>query len=147
MDALQLLKEDHDRLRQFFHRFRSSKDEGEHREIFEEIKKDLQTHSHVEEILFYPAVQEFDELEDLVDEAIEEHSKVADLLDDIDELNEEGADIRTKMAELIQNVEHHAQEEENEMFPKVRELMNSGDLESLGKEIESEKNNHSPAAA
>jgi len=147
MDALQLLKEDHDRLRQFFNHFRSSKDEGEHREIFEEIKKHLQTHSHVEEMLFYPAVQEFNELEDLVDEAIEEHSKVADLLDDIDELNGEGADIRSKMAELIQNVEHHAQEEENEMFPKVRELMDSGDLESLGKEIESEKNNYSPAAA
>jgi hemerythrin superfamily protein len=146
MNALQLLKEDHDRVRQLFSRFRSSQDQAEHRKLFEQIKKDLETHSHIEETVFYPAAQEFDELEDLVDESFEEHNEVADLLDEIDELNEESEDIRDKMAELIQSVEQHAQKEENEMFSKARELMKSDDLESLGREMKSEKDSFSSAA-
>jgi hemerythrin superfamily protein len=148
MNALELLQKDHDEVRQLFNLFKSTSDENEHRNMFERIKTMLDTHSHIEEIIFYPAVedQEDEELCTLVDEAFEEHEEVDMLLEEIDRLNREGAELRPKMMELIDRVEHHASEEETEMFPKVREFMNDEELNRLGEELESEKKAYSRAA-
>lgn len=148
MNALELLQKDHDEVRQLFDLFKSTGDENEHRNMFERIKTALDTHSHIEEIIFYPAVedQEDEELCTLVDEAFEEHEEVDMLLEEIDRLNREGAELRPKMIELIDRVEHHASEEESEMFPKVREFMNDEELNRLGAELESEKKAYSRVA-
>lgn len=147
MDALELLKNDHDKVKQLFQRFQSIKDESDHRKMFEEIKTELQAHTHIEESIFYPAVEKFEELEDLVSESLEEHSTVKDLIDEIDGMNKDGEDLRPAVMELIESVEHHAEEEENEMFPKLRELMDRQELERLGKELEDEKKSYGQMAA
>jgi hemerythrin superfamily protein len=148
MNALDLLQKDHDDVRQLFDLFKSANNENEHRNMIERIKSALDTHSHIEEIIFYPAVedQEDEELCTLVDEAFEEHEEVDMLLEEIDRLNREGAELRPKMMELIDRVEHHATEEETAMFPKVREFMNEEELERLGEQLHSEKQAYSGAA-
>jgi hemerythrin superfamily protein len=148
MNALELLQKDHDEVRRLFNLFKSNNDENEHRQIFEKIKRELDTHSHIEETIFYPAVedQEDEDLCTLVDEAFEEHEDVDMLLEELDRLNRDGAELRPKMMELIERVEHHASEEERQMFPKVRELMNDEALNGLGEELESEKKAYSRAA-
>lgn len=148
MNALALLQKDHDDVRQLFDLFKSASNENEHRNMIERIKRALDTHSHIEEIIFYPAVedQEDEELCTLVDEAFEEHEEVDMLLEEIDRLNREGAELRPKMMELIDRVEHHATEEETAMFPKVREFMNEEELERLGEQLHSEKQAYLGAA-
>ena len=148
MNALELLQKDHEDARQLFNLFKSTSDENEHRNLFDKIKSALDIHSHIEEIIFYPAVedQEDEELCTLVDEAFEEHEEVDMLLEEIDRLNREGAELRPKMMELIDRVEHHAIEEETAMFPKVRQFMNEEELERLGEQLHSEKQAYSGAA-
>jgi hemerythrin superfamily protein len=148
MNALDLLRKDHDDVRQLFDLFKSTSNENEHRNMIERIKRALDIHSHIEEIIFYPAVedQEDEELCTLVDEAFEEHEEVDMLLEEIDRLNREGAELRPKMMELIDHVEHHASEEETAMFPKVREFMNEEELKRLGEQLHSEKQAYSGAA-
>jgi iron-sulfur cluster repair protein YtfE (RIC family) len=149
MNALELLQKDHDEVRRLFNLFKSTSDENEHRKLFETIKTELDTHSHIEEIVFYPAVEDQDEedLATLVDAAFEEHEEVDMLLEEIDRLNRTRAELRPKMMELMERVEHHATEEENEMFPKVREIITGEELDRLGEELQAEKESYSRAVA
>jgi hemerythrin superfamily protein len=147
MNAIDVLKQDHDKVKQLFQRFESSDDESLHRRLFEEIKTELQIHSHIEEAVFYPVVEEKDdELNEMVQEAYDEHAEVNDLLVEIEDLNREGSDLRSKVIELKDIVEHHVQEEENEMFPKVRQAMGEEELSRMGEELAAEKRTSSSAA-
>jgi len=80
-----------------------------------------------------------EELKDLVAEALEEHQEVKILLEELEELGSESHDFGSKLQELIESVEHHVEEEEGEMFPKVREVFDESQLEQLGQELESAK--------
>jgi iron-sulfur cluster repair protein YtfE (RIC family) len=149
MNALELLQKDHDEVRRLFNLFKSTSDENEHRKLFETIKTELDTHSHIEEIVFYPAVEDQDEedLATLVDAAFEEHEEADMLLEEIDRLNRTRSELRPKMMELMERVEHHASEEENEMFPRVREIITGEELDRLGEELQAEKESYSRAVA
>lgn len=149
MNALELLKNDHDRVRQLFKQFESVKDETEHRRLVEIIKTELQTHAHIEESIFYPALDDTDSenVSELVDEALDEHHDIEVLLDEIDRLNRDGQELRAKVMELKEKVEHHASQEEQEMFNRARELLSADDLDEIGQELESEKKIYSPIAA
>ncbi len=82
-----------------------------------------------------------EELKDMVLESIEEHKQVKTLLREIDNLKADSEKFEPKLKVLMENVEHHAEEEEEgKMFPKVRQLFSQQDLESLGQELEAAKN-------
>jgi hemerythrin superfamily protein len=109
MDALELLKEDHETVKELFEEIEATEDQKEKTTIFREIQSELETHARIEEEIFYPAMQKREELKD----------------------------IEPKLKVLMENVEHHAEEEEEgKMFPKVRQLFSREDLESLGQELE-----------
>lgn len=142
-DAIQVLTDDHDKVRDLFEQFEQAKesdDEQTMRSLQQKIFSELETHTRIEEDIFYPAVRELDvdELTETIDESLQEHHVVNVLMREI-------ADVSTvetfvaKMTVLIENVEHHADEEEEEMFPKVRQHMSEADLETLGKELEAAK--------
>jgi hemerythrin superfamily protein len=140
MDALELLHEDHETVKELFEEAEQTDDQKEKENIFEEIKRELETHARIEETVFYPAMQKHDELKDMVMEAIEEHKKVKNLLREIDRVKSDSEKFEAKLDELMENVEHHAEEEEEgKMFPKIREIVNQQDLERLGQELEAAK--------
>jgi hemerythrin superfamily protein len=149
MKALELLKNDHETVRQLFRQFESVKDEAEHRRLVESIKTELQTHAHIEESIFYPALDDTasEDVSELVDEALDAHHAIEVLLDEIDRLNRDGQELRAKVAELKEKVEHHAKREEEEMFARARALLTEDDLEDIGQELEDEKKIYSPIAA
>jgi iron-sulfur cluster repair protein YtfE (RIC family) len=146
MNALDLLKQDHEKVKELFKQFEANDDQSASQGIVDNIKTELQTHAHVEESIFYPTLedQNDEELIELVDESLEEHQEVKDLLKDIESSTADGEQLKTKVMELRQKVEHHATEEETEMFPLVRRVLQSEDLERMGDEIESEKQRYSP---
>ena len=139
MDALELLRQDHKKVKELFEQAESA--EGtKQQQIFEQIKTELETHTYIEETVFYPAMQKHEELKDLVLESIEEHKQVKTLLREMDNLASDSEKFEPKLMVLMENVEHHAEEEEEgKMFPKIRQLMDKQYLEQLGQELESAK--------
>ena len=139
-DALDLLKEDHERVQKLFDEVRSS-DKKRHPALFERIRKELEVHTHIEETIFYPNLkaQGDKELVDIVLEGIEEHRQAKMFLDEIDSLRENSSKFEPKLKVLMEDVEHHVSEEESEMFPKVKDQFSSDVLEDLAAEMEKEK--------
>jgi hypothetical protein len=136
MDALELLHQDHQKVKELF--LQAEDAEGDElQRICSQIKNELQIHAHIEETIFYPAMQKYDELKDLVAESLEEHQEIKELLEEISADDEE---IESKLEELMEVVEHHAEdEEEGEMFPKIRELVATAELEKMGEQLQAAK--------
>ena len=140
MDALELLKKDHQAVKDLFKRAETNKDEKQQKQLFEQIKTELETHTRIEESVFYPAMAERDELKDMVLESLEEHKQVKTLLREIENLTSNSEKFEPKLKVLMENVEHHAEEEEEgNMFPKVRKLFDKSELENLGEQLEAAK--------
>jgi len=139
MNALEVLKQDHQKVKVLFQEARQGTDRNKRKELFDKIDTELEIHAHIEETVFYPALETHEELKDMVAEALEEHQEVKIMLEELEELGSESHDFGSKLQELIEGVEHHVEEEEGEMFPIVRELFDEGQLEQLGQELESAK--------
>ena len=112
MDALELLKQDHARVKKLFDKTETA-DDREHKRIFSQIKTELEIHAHIEENIFYPAMQRYDGLKELVAESLKEHNAMKALLQEMATLSAR-EDFEDKLEELIDNVEHHAEDEERE---------------------------------
>lgn len=135
MNATELLKKQHDRVKQLFQEFEQGEDEESKRLAFEQLADNLAAHSTIEERLFCPAVYVGD-LKDELQEAVEEHLSMKRLIADLLEMNVEEEEFEAKMTVLKELVEDHIEDEEGELFPKVRRDFASRELEALGAEME-----------
>src|SRR5215213_1953702 len=129
MNALELLIDDHQKVAQLFEQAEETENEKEKQNLFEKIKAELETHTYIEETIFYPALREHEELEDIVLEAFEEHKQVKTLLREISALADGSEKFDAKLKVMKENVEHHVDEEEGEMFPQVEDLIDEDELE------------------
>lgn len=144
MDALAVLKADHDKVRSLFIEFRAASEADDAEKMGDltgKIFEELEIHTSIEERVFYPEVKKAggSELDDLTAESNEEHHVVDLLMAEIKALAPTDDQYAPKMTVLIENVEHHAGEEEKEMFPQVRNLFTENQLEELGAALEREK--------
>lgn len=144
MDALRLLTEDHDKVRALFRQFESARERGDTsmmNSTTAEVITELKIHTQIEEQVFYPAVQAEggEELDEMVREGVEEHHVVDLLIEEIEDLDASDEAFTAKMTVLIENVEHHAGEEEDEMFPKTRAALGTDRLNRLGARLEEAK--------
>lgn len=146
MNALELLKQDHEEVKELFEQAEGTDDSKEQRNIFKQIKKALESHARIEEGIFYPAMEKHAHLKDLVLESYEEHKQIKILLKEMDDLVTGSEEFEPKLRVLQEIVEHHAEEEEGNMFPQVRELVDDIALEQLGRKLEAAKGNRSKAA-
>jgi iron-sulfur cluster repair protein YtfE (RIC family) len=105
-----------------FQEMKQTTDRTKRKDRFDKMDTELEIHTHIEETVFYPAIEDHEELKDMVAEALEEHQEATTLLEELEELGAESHDFGSKLQELIEAVEHHVEEEEGEMFPKVREV-------------------------
>ncbi|HVF91712.1 MAG TPA: hemerythrin domain-containing protein [Blastocatellia bacterium] len=139
MNALELLKEDHKKVSDLFAKVEATENEKQHEQLFERIKSELETHTHIEETILYPALQKHEELKDMVLEAFEEHKQVKTLIREIGALADGSERFDAKLKVMGENVEHHVEEEETEMFPKIRRLFSEVELDQIGRELEAGK--------
>lgn len=142
MNALKLLKQDHREVETLFKRFEKAGDNAikEKQELAERIVRLLAIHATIEEQLLYPAARALDaELDDLVLEALEEHHIAKWTLDEIDRMDAGDERFDAKVTVLMENVRHHVEEEEQELFPKLEKLMGRDQLEALGEALEQAK--------
>jgi hemerythrin-like domain-containing protein len=141
MDAISLLKDDHDKVKRLLEEGDSTTERGvkTRKQLFDKIKQELQVHEAIEEEIFYPALRQHAEAKDLVLEAYEEHNVVDTILGELDSTPEDDETWGAKFTVMKENLEHHIEEEEGEMFPQARDLLGKDELESLGERMERRK--------
>ena len=142
MNALILLKQDHNNVDALFNRFEELGDgaTAEKEQIRDKVVEHLAIHAAIEEQLFYPAVREAaPDAEEWVLEGLEEHHVVKWTLSELQKMPVTAERFDAKMKVLIESVRHHATEEEEEIFPKVRDAMTNEQLEVLGEAREKAK--------
>ena len=138
MDPFELLKADHRKVEQLFSQLESAS--GTRKlQVFEQIKTELELHTHIEEKIFYPALEDPKETHDLALEAYEEHDVVKKLLKELGKARTANDEWEAQAKVLQENVEHHVEEEENELFTKAESALDEEELESLGEQMEAEK--------
>ena len=109
-------------------------------ELADKIVEELEIHTTIEEEIFYPTVHDLSsEIGDSVDEGLEEHHVAKTLIGELKPLKAGSDQWVAKMKVLIESVEHHAEEEENEMFPKVRSATDAVEAGSARREARSTK--------
>jgi hemerythrin-like domain-containing protein len=138
MDAFQLLKEDHRKVEQLFSELESATGRAK-LDVFKQIKTELELHTHIEEKIFYPALEEPEETHDLALEAYEEHAVVKTLLKELGRARTANDEWEAQAKVLQENVEHHVEEEENELFKKADSALSEEELEDLTERMIAEK--------
>ena len=138
-DAIALLIEDHKKVKDLFEKFDALSDRSKvnKKKIADQICLELSVHAQVEEEIFYPAVREPIKDDDLMDEAVVEHASAKDLIAQISEMDPGDDLYDAKVKVLSEQIEHHVEEEEGEMFPKVRKT--KVDLVALGEQMAARK--------
>jgi hypothetical protein len=136
-DALTLLHEDHQKVDKLFKQFEKSDDEQERGQIAEKVCAELEVHATMEEELFYPAVREAIEEEDLIDEAAVEHQTLKNLIAEIKRLEPSDPKHAAHVKVLGEYVRHHVKEEEGEIFKKLKAA--KLDVEALGQQMRARK--------
>jgi hemerythrin superfamily protein len=146
MDALELLKSDHQRISDLFDQFKNTNGLQGQKEIYRSIHRELSVHSHMEETTFYPAFRNYPEFNALITQSFDDHRKLKALLEEIRSIRDPGQ-FQSKVHELMDSVLSHVQVEENELFPKVRQLMKRPERETLGRHLQAARDERLEAAA
>ena len=140
MSAFETLKKDHKEVASLLDKLAAKSQRGSSREsLFNKLKTELEIHSLIEERCLYPALADVDETSALVEESIEEHDTVKELLGKLDTLSKDTDEWSETLKELKSNVEHHVREEESKLFPTAARVLSEEELEELEEEIEAER--------
>jgi len=138
MHAFELLKADHKKVAELFDLLETAS--GKRKlDVFKRIKSELEAHTHIEETVFYPALEKPEETHDLTLEAYEEHDVVKTLLAELSGARSATDEWQAKAKVLRENVEHHVDEEENELFDKADDALSDEEIETLGERMAAEK--------
>jgi hemerythrin HHE cation binding domain-containing protein len=141
LDALQLLKDDHDRVKKMLEEIDSTTERAEKTRTqgLAKLKQEISAHEVIEEEIFYPALREHAEAKDIVLEAFEEHDVVNMIMSEIEQTPVDDETWGAKFTVMKENLEHHIEEEEGEMFDKAREIFDRETLVSLGERMQARK--------
>lgn len=146
MDALKLLKEDHEKVKALFGEVEGLGDRAstQRKDLFQQIDRELTLHSKIEETLFYPEfrkrAENSDEREEVL-EAYEEHGVVKTMIGELEDLDPKDETYKPKLNVLKDLVEHHVKEEEGPLFRMAREIFEPEELDAIGERIMQAKEN------
>jgi hypothetical protein len=141
VNAITMLKTDHDKVKKLLMELESTteRDEKTRAELFSTIKGELTVHEIIEEEIFYPALKSHPKAKDIVLEGYEEHHVVDLLMAELEGLDVTDETWGAKALVMKENIEHHIEEEEGEMFKQAREVFDVQELEELGTRMEARR--------
>ena len=141
MDALTLLKDDHDKVKGMLSKLDDTTERAEvtRTEGLAKLKQELTVHEAIEEEILYPALIEFAKTKDITLEAFEEHHVVDMIMAELEQTPVEDETWAAKLTVMKENLEHHIEEEEDDMFKKARQVMDEAELEELGERMSARK--------
>lgn len=142
MNAFTLLKQDHKTVAELMEKIDKTTERAlkTREELFTRLQSELEVHAKIEEEIFYPAIESEEETREITLEAFEEHRLVKQLLAELEAMPKDDEQWTAKFTVLKENVEHHVEEEEGEMFTKARKVLSKEDQEVLGTRLEEAKN-------
>jgi hemerythrin-like domain-containing protein len=137
VNALTMLMDDHKKVKGLLADLESTTERGvkTRQELFSKIKQELTVHEIIEEEIFYPALKEHPRAKEIVLEGIEEHNVVDTIMGELEALPVEDETWGAKAKVMKENIEHHIEEEEGEMFDKARQVFDREELETLGDQM------------
>lgn len=149
MDAFELLKSDHKKVAGIMEKIDATTERAlkTREELFTQLKTELDLHAEIEEKIFYPVLEKAKESRDITLEAFEEHRLVKQLLQELDAQDKDDETWTAKFTVLKEQVEHHVEEEEGDMFKKARSVLTKEEIEELGERMEEAKGAEKAAAA
>lgn len=140
MNVIQLLTNDHREVDDLFEATARTDGTGSIKDLTDKIVHELSVHAAVEEQFVYPFLRaKVDNGDDMADESIDEHKQAKRLLSDLESQQPGSTEHRQTLSQLIAAVRHHVEEEENEMFPALRQAADDDTLERLGSVVEKAK--------
>ena len=141
MNALDLLEEDHENVKKLLEDLDSTTERGvkTRQELFARIKKEMQVHETIEEEILYPALKDHPKAKEVVLEGYEEHHVVDQIMGELEKVPFDDETWGAKLSVMKENIEHHIEEEEDDMFKKAREIFDQGELEEMGARMEERK--------
>ena len=139
-NAIELLKTDHEKVKRLLNELTDTTTRAEKKrpQILEEIAQELEIHTHLEEKIFYPAFKKAGNSnhDTLYFEAFEEHRVVSELvLPDLKKTDPTSEKFSGRAKVLQELIEHHADEEENNMFKKAEQTLSADELKTLGEQM------------
>ena len=141
MDAMSLLKEDHRKVKKLLEELESTTERGvkTREELFTKVKQELVIHEAIEEEIFYPALKEHPKTKDIALEAYEEHHVVDTVMAEIEGVAYDDEKWGAKFTVMKENLEHHIEEEEGEMFKQAKQVFDQDELTQLGESMKARK--------
>lgn len=141
MDALTLLRDDHREIKRLLNELEPTEasDPRRRADLFEQIRRVLTVHEIIEEEIFYPTLKQHPKAKEIVLEGYEEHDVVDTLMGELEGLPYDDETWGPKAKVMSENVEHHVDEEEDEMFDKARQVFGDDELEALGRAMAERK--------
>jgi hemerythrin-like domain-containing protein len=141
MDAMSLLKEDHRKVKKLLAELESTTERGvkTREELFTKVKQDLVVHEAIEEEIFYPALKEHPKTKEIALEGYEEHHVVDTVMAEIEGVAYDDEKWGAKFSVMKENLEHHIEEEESEMFKQARQVFDQDELTQLGESMKARK--------
>jgi hemerythrin superfamily protein len=139
MDAISMLKEDHKKVKSLFRDFERASGDGRRQKLAQAIIKELSVHAALEEQIFYPAARETLDSDDIVLESLEEHHVVKWTLSELAKMTPADERFDAKVSVLMENVRNHIKEEEEQLFPEMRERLGRKRLQEIGEAIATAK--------
>ena len=139
MDAIETLEKDHHRIRSLFSEFNETTDPQELQDCFDKIGNILTIHAEAEEQVLYPEASKCEDTDEVIAKGYEDHDRGDQMVIEIKSLNPSESQFKQKVKELQSFMLNHLDEEENELFPKVRQGMDDRKLEELATEIKHTK--------
>ena len=141
MDAMSLLKDDHQKVKKLLAELESTTERGvkTREELFTKVKQDLVVHEAIEEEIFYPALKEHPKTKEIALEGYEEHHVVDTVMAEIEGVAYDDEKWGAKFAVMKENLEHHIEEEEGEMFKQAKQVFDQDELTQLGESMKARK--------
>jgi hemerythrin superfamily protein len=141
MDAMSLLKDDHRKVKKLLAELESTTERGvkTREELFTKVKQDLVVHEAIEEEIFYPALKEHPKTKEIALEGYEEHHVVDTVMAEIEGVAYDDEKWGAKFSVMKENLEHHIEEEEGEMFKQARQVFDQDELTQLGESMKARK--------
>jgi hemerythrin superfamily protein len=134
-----MLKQDHRTVEKLFGQFQKAKSSKQKHELCMEVCRELTIHAGIEEKSFYPQVKTKSNLRELVLESFEEHRQVKTLVAELQTMKSNDELMQAKMKVLEDDIQHHVQEEERQMFPKLTKALGKDLLMSMGEQLRQDK--------
>lgn len=141
MNAISLLEEDHRKMKKLLSELESTTERGvkTRRELFATVREELTVHETIEEEIFYPALKEHPKTKEIALEGFEEHHVVDMVMAEIEGVPFDDEKWGAKFKVMKENIEHHIEEEEGEMWKAARRVFDREELEDLGRRMAERK--------